>query len=170
LARHNLRTARKICAVPYTAKCNRRIARERIYQGFRMGCPSGHFKSSHFQVLYRLGAPLRWFRGTTAHIVALELYNLPRRIAASRERQFHRLGILLPSDPRQNSPLIAFELACNGGMERLRQDFPFCLSLEQALYARGFREGAEYALGSECIHAGKEGALPESISYSLPSK
>ena len=125
--------------------------------------PPGTLSRPIPRFLYRLRAPLRWFRGSTAHIVALELYNLPRRIAANRERQFHHLGILLPSDPRQNSPLIAFELACNEGMEKLQRDFPFCLSLEQALYARGFLEGAEYELGSEHIHAGKEAASPQSI-------
>ena len=90
-----------------------------ITKASRLNVPAGTLSRPIPRFLYRLGAPLRWFRGTTAHIAVLELYRLPQRILATRKKRFDRWGISLPSGPIQNPSSIAFELACTGGMETL---------------------------------------------------
>jgi len=94
--------------------------------------------------LYRLSAPLRWYRSTIAHILADECCRLPVHIRCMRRVLSPGGGVPIPSDPRQIPFSIAFELACSDGIQRLFQETGEGSLWDRWTYAQGFLAGARY--------------------------
>jgi hypothetical protein len=110
--------------------------------------PPGKSSRPTPKLLYRLAGPVRWYRKTIVHIAVTEACKLPLRILAMSKKSYPRFGVRLPCDPRPIGFSIAFERACNAGIQRLQQESPWCDHLDLELYAQGFLQGAKYLLDS----------------------
>jgi len=119
--------------------------------------PPGRLSRPIPRFLYRLSAPLRWFRGTIAHTVGVQSYRFFLRTRSICQTPYPRASVNVPCDPRRIPLSIAFELACSAGMQRLQQEQAWCDLKDLQVYARAFREGAECSLGNACKCEGKEG-------------
>jgi hypothetical protein len=97
--------------------------------------------------LYRFSVPLRWYRGTIAHILFLEIRTLWKRISAIRQDPSLPLDFVpLPRDPRPNHSVIPIADACSDGIERLRRSTGGMFPIGMRLYSQGFSEGASWML------------------------
>lgn len=103
---------------------------------------------------------MRRFQRTIAHTVVSECCKFPHRIVATYKTRFPQRGVSIPCDPRQIPLSIEFELACSDGIQKLSRELAFFGPLDVQLYARGFREGAEYLLSSirACTSTDSEGS------------
>jgi hypothetical protein len=97
--------------------------------------------------LYRLSAPVRWWKGTIAHMLVLEIRSLPRRISDLRQEESFPLDFVrLPRDPRPNHSVLPIADACSVDIEKLRQSTGCMFPLGMNLYSRAFGEGALWML------------------------
>lgn len=109
--------------------------------------PEDIARSSIRRLLYRLSAPLRWYRGTTAHILFLEIRSLRNRISVIRRDPSLPLDFVpLPHDPRPNHSVLPIADACSDGIEQLRRSTGGMFPLGMRLYSQGFFEGALWML------------------------
>ena len=70
-------------------------------QGAKLRVPAGSASHPISRIRYKLFAPLRWYQGTIAHIVVLEICSLgPRIRECIRDKQCPVGFVPLQSDPR----------------------------------------------------------------------
>jgi hypothetical protein len=118
--------------------------------------PPGRLSRPIPRFLYRVAAPWRWFRRTIAHTVVSEVCRMPFRILATCRTPSLYRGIPLPSDPRALPFSIAFELACNEGIQTLMKEKARRGPLDLQTYIQGFHDGAKYVCDSSCIQSSNE--------------
>ncbi len=132
-------------------------------QGAKLRVPAGSASHPISRIRYKLFAPLRWYQGTIAHIVVLEICSLgPRIRECIRDKQCPVGFVPLQSDPRPDyRPALAIARACNRDMQQLRTAYASDFPLGLRLYAKGFYQGASWMLRS-CNE--QKAGCPESSS------
>lgn len=112
--------------------------------------PAGKYSAPIPKFLYRLRAPLRWWKRSTARIMALEVCNLPARMVASRRILLDlRKGLPFQFDIPANMvillPVHMLPRFYTQGMEKLQTEQTVSL-LDQQVFYQAFRAGVESAL------------------------
>jgi hypothetical protein len=106
--------------------------------------PAGKYSRPIPKFLYRLSAPLRSPKMAIVRIAVGEFCNLRQRILATHRIGYQTNGLPIPCDPRPGPPSIAFEFACNDGIQRLFREPGVRGVLDIQVYMRGFQEGATF--------------------------
>jgi hypothetical protein len=124
--------------------------------------PAGSASRPIPKLLYRLGAPLRWWSDSTLRTVATEICSLPLRILAVLKKPFLRLGVPIPVDLEGYSPaspeiMSSYLRACSEGIQQLRSERPIISPLEIETYFRAFRQGAAWSVGNAYTRSDRHG-------------
>jgi hypothetical protein len=125
--------------------------------------PSGTSSAPIAKCLYRLCAPLRWWKRSTARIVVSEIYTLPHRISATRDlwslsnRSPVGERVYLAVHERENPETESrFLDAYIEGMELLLGKDQWFGAVEIEIYDRAFRAGAQFLLDSSGTRSSNE--------------
>src|SRR5260221_1333823 len=93
---------------------------------------------------------LRSWRSSLSRTIAMELCNLPRRIAAILHASHLRFGPQIPVNmlghiPGSLASVSSFALACNEDIQQLRALYPWSGPLDLQVAAEAYRRGALWA-------------------------
>jgi hypothetical protein len=127
------------------------------------------------RLLYRLSAPLRWWRRSIVRIMAGEVYRLFLRMKVILRTPSLRLGPSLPLSPKGHSlenfgSGSNFLRACSESMLCLRKESSWIGNLDLQMAAQAFRQGASWAIDNACSEKRSENTpdATSSPTASLP--
>jgi hypothetical protein len=110
--------------------------------------------------LYRLSAPLRWWKGSSYARAVEELYSLPRRIQATHllNTSLRGRGYSLPM-PVEKIPYLDVLDVCKKDIEELLAENSWMTSLDLEMAAAGWAKGLRFALRT-CKETGSASRNP----------
>jgi len=118
--------------------------------------PSGSASSPSSKYLYRLSAPLRWWRDSTMRRVVEECRMFPFRIQALLTAPHRHIGVRLgspyPSGYGLENPCAEYKYqeSCSEHMQQLLRENRWAVILDMRIAAESYRQGATWALRNIC--------------------
>jgi hypothetical protein len=136
----------------------RAIKANQFSAGFRV--PAGSASSPSAKRLYRLTAPLRWWRRSILRILLEECRNFPLRILAILRTPSLREGVPIPLDPSGDGLASfrlknSFPLACTQSMLDLQNQNAWIGVLESQICCQAFQRGALFERRKSSNESGK---------------